>query len=256
MYDVFISHVTPDQNIARYVLEYLENNGLSCFFAPRDMKKMGGSHYANELVAAMKNSRMQLLLHSENVNRKNKNIIAELDVAWELDVPTLLVELDEAEHCNEVVYYTSTRQKISCLPENFSADPEKLESYMPLIEESIRNLLDDEEARSGVSCKEPPVTKFRYDPRNGSMYNPKDGIRNVSFRTDTFINMMSDIYKKIATISGSEAEAQKIFFESGYESGKNFATRINSQWGSGFSPDEILKKIQKWCEFDSVVGKI
>ena len=87
------------------------------------------------------------------------------------------------------------------------------------------------------------------------MINPEDHQRNVSFRTDTFINMMGGIYEKVSAIAGAE-EAEKIFFESGYNSGKNFAERIDAQWSNSDLDlfDSIKAKFKKWCEFDSAVG--
>lgn len=245
MKDVFISYVTPDREIAETVMNYLEDNGHSCFFAPRDMP--GGKLYSRELVQAMKNCTLQLFLHSEHANEREKNVLAELDIAWRNDIPCLFVKLDDSEPNDDISYYITSRHTISCYPDEFS-------TYLPLIEDSVKNLLPEEEQIEEKSDDDVvPTTVFRYDPNNGRMINPADGERNVSFRTDTFINMMGGIYEKVAAISG-EASAQEIFFHSGYEGGKNFANRINSKWGDGFSVEEIKKKIKKWCAFDSAVG--
>ena len=96
-------------------------------------------------------------------------------------------------------------------------------------------------------------TVFEYVPDRGIMINPEDHQRNVSFRTDTLINMMSGIYEKISEIADEEV-AEQIFFNSGYISGKNFGERIDNQWNTGYSIEEIIKKLNKWCVFDSAVG--
>lgn len=78
-------------------------------------------------------------------------------------------------------------------------------------------------------------------------------LANVSFRTDTFTNMMGGIFAEVAAIT-SEEKAQEIFFNTGYESGANFAERMSSEWGDSNDFDEIKKAIKEWCAFDSAVG--
>ena len=255
MKDVFISYVTPNLETAEQVYSYLTHNGFSCFFAPEDM--VGGHPYGEELVQAMKNCRVQLLLYSDVMNVRKKNILAELDIAWKNDIPCLCVMLDDSDPGDGIAYYITSGHTIFC-------NPNRMKDYLPKIADALKSILPKKTdplkstSAKNAEVEEPveeakPTTVFDYDPVNGLMINPADGERNVSFRTDTFINMMGGIYEKVAIIAGVE-NAGKIFFESGYESGKNFAARINSKWGNGFSLDEMKKKIQKWCAFDSVVG--
>lgn len=237
MRDVFISHITPNCEIAEIVVNDLENNGVSCFFAPRDLP--GGAVYSKELVNAIKNCRLLLFLFSEKVNRRKKNVLAELEIAWKNDIPCFIVKLDNSDPDDDISYYISSRNMIICYPDIFSV-------YLPQITNSVKGLLLKEDSKEST-------TVFKYIPKYGLMINPLDNERNVSFRTDTFINMMSGIYENIVAIKG-EATAQEILFQSGYESGKTFANRINSQWGNSFSVQEMYKKIQSWSDFDAAVG--
>lgn len=247
MKDVFISYVTPNLETAELVYGYLTRNGFSCFFAPEDM--IGGHPYGEELVHAMKNCRVQLLLYSDMMNVRKKNILAELETAWKYDIPCLCVKLDNSEPNDGIAYYVTSGHTL-CI------NPNRITEYLPKVAESLRSMLpkekEPEEAAKPVA-EVKPVTEFKYIPEYGMMINPADNERNVSFRTNTFINMMAGIYEKVAELSGEKA-ARDIFFDSGYKSGKNFADRINSQWGHSFSVKEMQEKIRKWCEFDSAVG--
>ncbi len=245
MKDVFISYNSPKQEVAEAIVKYLESNGVSCFIDFRDMP--GGESYGGALVRAVKDCNMQLFIFSEAANENTKNILAELEIAHKKEMPRLTISLDDCEPVDDIDFYISSRHNVKCYP-----DP--IDTYLPLILSNIKNLLPEkppvlEEKEEEVV----PTTVFRYDPKNGRMINPADGERNVSFRTDTFINMMGGIYEKVAAIS-NDVIAQDIFFDSGYAGGKNFANRINSKWGDGFSIEEMQKKIRQWCAFDSAVG--
>ncbi len=237
--DVFISYVTPNLEFAENLLEFLKNKKFNCFFAPRNM--IGGQEFAGELIRAVKNSRSLLFIHSKYANMHDINVLAEIRAARDNKIPIILVKLDGTELNDEFTYHLSGLHAISYSPNNFEQCAREVElalNHLPkgCIKEEVK-----------------PVTEFLYVPEYGMMINPADNERNVSFRTKTFINMMAGIYERVENLSGKEA-AQKIFFQSGYDSGKNFADRINAQWGHSFSVNEMLEKIRKWCEFDSAVG--
>ncbi len=245
MKDVFISYNSPKRETAEAVLAYLENDGFVCFFDKRDMP--GGQSYGGALVRAMKDCQIQLFLFSAEANKNEKNILAELETAWKNKIPCLTVLLDDSEPNDDIEYYINSRHMLT-------AYPEAIDTYLPQILASVKKLVPEKSTPAEVEEEVvSPTTEFDYDPKTGSMFNPEDNQRNVSFRTDTFINMMGGIYEKVAKVSDLVI-AQEIFFESGYAGGKSFAERINSKWASGFSIEEMQKKIKKWCAFDSAVG--
>ena len=62
--DVFISHSTKDVEVALLICKYLEESGVTCWIAPRNIAE--GSDYAEELVRGIKSSSAFLLLITEN----------------------------------------------------------------------------------------------------------------------------------------------------------------------------------------------
>lgn len=244
MKDVFISYNSPKYEVAETIMKYLENNGITCFLDKRDIP--AGHDWVEALMEGIENCYMVIFLYSNDANENSKNVLSEVAKAWESDTPCITLLLDDSKPSRKIDYYTAGFQRVTCYPMS-------IDTYLPTIVEAVKGMLPEKEAV--VEEEEAvPVTKFDYDPKIGRMINPKDGEPNVSFRVDTFINMMGGIYEKVAEIAKSDETAQEIFFESGYASGENFANRINSKWGNGFSIEEIQKKINKWCEFDSVVG--
>lgn len=93
---------------------------------------------------------------------------------------------------DEFRYYLGRSQRIM-------ADSENVEESFPKVLDNIKaeypKDLQPEPAEKDPSFGEQTDLKktktvFEYDPERGIMINPEDRQRNVSFRTDTFINMM------------------------------------------------------------------
>jgi TolB-like protein len=61
---VFISYASQDAAIAKAVVENLEQHGIKCWIAPRDVTP--GSQYADEIVGAINNTKVLVLVLSEH----------------------------------------------------------------------------------------------------------------------------------------------------------------------------------------------
>ncbi len=249
MKEVFISYTTSDKQQAEKIVEYLEKHNVSCFIAPRDVE--GGVNYAKFLVKALEECKLVLLVASQNTNNSD-HVLNEVDIMIDKKIPVLPVFIEDYELNDELRYYIGRKQRIMAVENEFS-------TYLPAILTAVEERLPKKEAPVVVEKEDEKVaqhtkTVFEYVPERGIMINPEDHQRNVSFRTDTLTNMMGGIYQKVVEITGDESSAQEIFFSSGYVSGKNFAERINSQWETGNSIEDIRNKLNRWCKFDSAVG--
>jgi hypothetical protein len=78
-YNLFFSHSGDDKELANELCNYLESNGLSCWIAPRDVS--AGKDYSSEIVTAIENSGLFLLLLTENAN-DSKHVTNEVDRAF------------------------------------------------------------------------------------------------------------------------------------------------------------------------------
>lgn len=250
MKQVFISYPSISKSEAFGIVAYLEKRGINCFIAPRDIE--GGKTYASALMAALSECALVLLVASEAIN-DSEHVLNEVDAIVAQKKPILPIFIEEFSLKDELKYYLGRKQWVT-------AYPDTLESYYDVIYDAVVENLPVGR-RPTLFESEPKVEKevankttvFEYNSERGVMINPADHQRNVSFRTDTFVNMLGGIFEKVKALVGEE-EAEKIFFESGYTSGKNFAERINSQWDTGFNAKELQAKFDKWCRFDSAVG--
>jgi TIR domain len=64
--DVFISYSQPDQEIALEMVARIEERGISCWIAPRDIAP--SSDWAAEIIDAISNARIMVLVFSANSN--------------------------------------------------------------------------------------------------------------------------------------------------------------------------------------------
>ena len=78
-YDVFISYSTKDKAIADVVCNTLENNGIHCWIAPRNIQP--GKPYAREIINGIVSSKALLLIYPSNSNSA-EHVINEVDAAF------------------------------------------------------------------------------------------------------------------------------------------------------------------------------
>ena len=99
-HQVFISYSTKDTTQAEWVRKILENNGITCWIAPRNIP--GGSNYAREIPAAIRECQVFVLMlshHSESSIWVSK----ELDLAVNCQIQFLASggQLPKSDHSND-----------------------------------------------------------------------------------------------------------------------------------------------------------
>ena len=90
--DVFISYSSKDKDVAFILCEALENEGIICWIAPRDVK---AGHYATSIVEGIESSKLFVLLFSQNSNDSTP-VLNELEMAMSsklLIVPARIEEI-------------------------------------------------------------------------------------------------------------------------------------------------------------------
>lgn len=244
---VFISYCTANKKIADEVVKYLEDNDVKCFIAPRDIP--AGTPYARELTTAMKNCELAILIASAEINN-SQHVLNEIDILINAKKTIIPFFIEDFNMLEEHHYYLGRAQRII-------AYPDKVETYYEKILDTLAKHLhiQPKQTKSNQSAQilDEKTKVFKYLPARGIMINPEDRERNVSFRTDTFVNMLSGIYGEVLKLS-DEKTINDIFHASGYSSGKAFAQRLNTQWDQAQDPLSLEEKLKKWCAFDSEVG--
>ncbi len=244
--DVFISYSHVNEDVANAIVKHFEANGISCFIDREDIAR--GKDFESELSRGISESKAVIVVASKAMNN-SKHIIRELRLAESYSKQIIPFMIENFSFAESLAYYLNGRQYVTAFPR----DPK---FYLDDLLSDYKSLLGilDEKTQKRSSRNESSTVVFEYIAERGMMVNPEDKQRNVSFRTDTFINMFGGIYEEVEKLSPETA--RDIFHKTGYTCGQNFASRLNSQWDLHSSTEEFNyeEKLKKWCEFDSKVG--
>lgn len=78
-HDVFISYSAKDKKIAEAVCANLEDKGIKCWIAPRDI--LSGDRYGQSIIKAINESHLVILIFSSHAN-DSEHVLAEVDRAY------------------------------------------------------------------------------------------------------------------------------------------------------------------------------
>jgi formylglycine-generating enzyme required for sulfatase activity len=161
--DAFISYSTRDTERAQRVCDLLEQQGLTCWIAPRDVRR--GYEYKAEIVNGIENSRLMVLLLSKNAN-ESKHVHREVNIADESGKPILPVRLEKINPSANLKYVLSAQQYFEALEETF--------------EKEIRLLAEAIKERAGKTLKPSPEKDSVTSPKIA-----KSGKRNQDRQDNT-----------------------------------------------------------------------
>ncbi|MCM1058621.1 MAG: toll/interleukin-1 receptor domain-containing protein [Firmicutes bacterium] len=119
---IFISHSSKDASTAAEICDLLEQNGIECFVAPRDIRS--GREYAEEIVNGIDGSHAMVLLMSGAANA-SPHVLREVERAVSKNIPLLVYKLEEVELSRSLEYFLMTHQWI---------DQEKTDDYVKILE--------------------------------------------------------------------------------------------------------------------------
>lgn len=106
---VFISYSSEESNIAKQVCEYLENRGVLCWIAPRDIKP--GGNYATQIVHAIRNCSVLVLLASEHTNI-SAHVSNEVSLAFDSKKVIIPFKIEDIVFSDEYLYFLGRKHWI------------------------------------------------------------------------------------------------------------------------------------------------
>lgn len=112
-YDVFISYSTKDKAIADVVCNTLENNGIHCWIAPRNIQP--GKPYAREIINGIASSKALLLIYTSNSNSA-EHVINEVDAAFNAKKTIIPFLVEDVTMNPELVYYLARKHWLVAYP--------------------------------------------------------------------------------------------------------------------------------------------
>jgi TIR domain len=179
-HDVFISHSTRDKPVSDAVCAALENAGIRCWVAPRDVQP--GRSFAGEITRAIQQSKAMVLIFSANSNT-SEQVLREVQLAVDSQLHILQFRIEEVLLNDDLKYYLST-------PHWLDALTPPLENHLGRLSTSIKALLGKPEAEAAVSVVAPtadrtshsvvaPIVPERAPPFVSNGASPKSPPRNL-----------------------------------------------------------------------------
>jgi TolB-like protein/Tfp pilus assembly protein PilF len=142
-YDIFISYSSIDKTAAESVCSILEQNGISCWMAPRDITP--GLDFAEAIIDGIKSSKLFILVYSSNSNN-SKQVIREVDRAVHNGLPVINLRLEDVPLSKQLEYYLSSVHWLDAIKP-------PLEEHIIKLSEVVKVLLRKDDAREDVLDK-------------------------------------------------------------------------------------------------------
>lgn len=101
-YDVFISYSSKDKPIADAMCATLENNGVRCWIAPRDIR--AGMSWTAAIMQAISASKVMVLVWSTNAN-KSAEVTREVQHAFSKKVTVIPFRVEDITPSQDLEYY-------------------------------------------------------------------------------------------------------------------------------------------------------
>lgn len=131
MADIFISHSVVDKELANYLCNAFEANGLSCWIAPRNI--VPGTEWADSITNAISNCAVLLVVYSKNSLRSSQ-VAKEIGMADRKHKYIVPYKIDDSEPEGAFDYYLSGCQWV--IP-NLEAGDYKIEELCHILKDVV-----------------------------------------------------------------------------------------------------------------------
>jgi hypothetical protein len=111
-HDVFISHSAKDKPVADAVCATLENGGVRCWIAPRDI--VPGTQWGEAIIDAISACRVMVLVFSSNAN-ESQQIIREVERAVSKGIPVIPFRVEDVDPNKSLEYFISAPHWLDAL---------------------------------------------------------------------------------------------------------------------------------------------
>src|SRR3954452_1067749 len=129
--DVFISHSAQDKKVAETICGAMEQQGIPCWVAPRDVRP--GKSFPGEITRAIQQTKVMLLIFSRHSN-SSEQVLREVQLAVDCRVPIVRLRLEDIPLSDDLRYYLST-------PHWLDALSHPLSKHIPPLVAAIKELL-------------------------------------------------------------------------------------------------------------------
>jgi hypothetical protein len=130
--DVFISHSAQDKKVSETICSALEQSGIRCWIAPRDVR--AGKSFPGEITRAIQQSKVMLLIFSRHSN-SSEQVLREVQLAVDSHLPIVRLRIEDIPLSDDLRYYLSTPHWLDALSHPVS-------KHIPPVARAIKELLE------------------------------------------------------------------------------------------------------------------
>jgi len=105
--DVFISHSSADSKLAYAMCDYLEEKGIRCWIAPRDIP--GGEKYGKSIIMGLKTCKIMVVLFNKNSNA-SEAVEMEVERSFHYKLTLIPFKLDETIPSDSLEFFFGSFQ--------------------------------------------------------------------------------------------------------------------------------------------------
>ena len=158
-HDVFISHSSGDKQVADSVCAVLENAGIRCWVAPRDVQP--GRPFAGEITRAIQQSKVFVLIFSAHSNN-SEQVLREVQLAADSRLHIVQFRIEDTRINDDLRYYLSTPHWLDALTPPLEMHLARLQvSIAALLKMSAGSAQERAPTRRRYRAEKPPVAKSK-----------------------------------------------------------------------------------------------
>src|ERR1043165_4413761 len=145
--DVFISHSAQDKKVSETICAALEQSGIRCWIAPRDVR--AGKSFPGEITRAIQQTKVMLLIFSRHSN-SSEQVLREVQLAVDSHVPIGRLRIEDIPLSDDLRYYLSTPHWLDALSHPVS-------KHIPPVARAIKELLEQSAEAPPFATEPAPV---------------------------------------------------------------------------------------------------
>ena len=146
-HDVFISYSTKNTEYADAVCKKLEDNGIECWIAPRNIKT--GTNYAKEIMDGLKLAKLVVLIFSKDA-QESEYVNNEIDTAFSKNgQPIVALKVDDSFPEKQMEFFLKNSQWLDASPTALKKENKTLDSCYDQLVGDVQRILDGKTPVSG-----------------------------------------------------------------------------------------------------------
>ena len=156
--DVFISYSTKNLDVAEAIVKDFEANGISCWYAPRNI--MPGEEWVSAITHGLEQCKTLLLIYTDESN-ESRQVMNEVAVAFNAGKTIVPFRLTESKMSSEFEYYLTRVHWLDGTTKSLDESILELRKYVEIL------LSDADQADHTPNLSVNGKKKSRKKPRKG-----------------------------------------------------------------------------------------